>query len=372
MPPPIDVCIRGAGVVGRSLALLLARDRLHVGLVEQPGGPAAVPDVRAYAINAASRTLLQEVRAWPDARHAEPVLGIEVRGDEGGIVNFSARAQTDAALAWIVDVAALEQRLGEALRYQPLVTLLEAPVAAALTVVCEGKASRTRAEFGVQFDLTHYHQQAIAARLQAERPHGGIARQWFTGDGDILALLPLAPADPGQPGNSVALVWSVKQERVPQLLALAPEDFAARIEAFTGTATGTLRLSSDRAAWPLHLALARRWCGPGWALAGDAAHVVHPLAGQGLNLGLADARELAQVLHERAYWRSAGDFRLLRAYERARKSDAIALRAATDGLQQLFARKEQPWALLRNWGMKRFDRSGPVKDWVARRAAGGL
>ena len=122
--------------------------------------------------------------------------------------------------------------------------------------------------------------------------------------------------------------------------------------------------------WPLQLAQADHWCGPGWALAGDAAHTVHPLAGQGLNLGLADAMELAHVLRARETWRSAGDVRLLRRYERARKSDLIAMRAATDGLQQLFAQPALPWARLRNWGMSGFDRSGPVKRWVAKQAMG--
>jgi 2-polyprenyl-6-methoxyphenol hydroxylase-like FAD-dependent oxidoreductase len=372
MPPPIDVCIRGAGVVGRSLALLLARERLHVGLVEQPAHPGAFADVRAYALNAASRHLLQEVRAWPDDRHAEPVLGMEVHGDDGGAVNFRPRAADGAPLAWIADVPALQQRLGEALRYQPLVRMLEAPVAAPLTVVCEGKASSTRAEFGVEFDSIPYGQQAIAARLVGEKPHEGVARQWFCGGGDILALLPLPPAERALPGNALALVWSVAEARASRLLALAPDDFAARVESMTHAVTGKLSLVSERPAWPLHRALARRWCGPGWALAGDAAHTVHPLAGQGLNLGLADAWELTRVLHQRVYWRSVGDVRLLRAYERARKADVIAMGAATDGLQQLFAHPSPPWGMLRNWGMKGFDLSGPLKDWVARRAAGGL
>ena len=145
-----DVCIRGAGIVGGTLALLLARDRLRVGLVRgnaSAGG--ATSDVRAYALNAASRELLQKLRAWPDEQHATPVLGMEVHGDEGGHVRFDAQAQGVAALAWIVDVQALQERLDDALRYQPLVEWLDAPVPARLTAVCEGKASSTRAEFGV-------------------------------------------------------------------------------------------------------------------------------------------------------------------------------------------------------------------------------
>jgi 2-polyprenyl-6-methoxyphenol hydroxylase-like FAD-dependent oxidoreductase len=372
MAPPLDVCIRGAGIVGRTLALLLARDRLRVGLVDTAAAPAGdTSDVRAYALNAASRELLELLRAWPDDRHTTPVSGMQVHGDDGGEVTFDAAAQGVPALAWIVDVPALQARLGEALRYQPLVELLQAPCAAALTVVCEGKASATRAEYGVQFECTAYPQKAIAARIHCEKPHGQVARQWFN-DGEILAFLPLGGSGQGSSGNSVAVVWSVREERASGLLEMGAPEFAAQLEQASGQALGKLVLDSERAAWPLQLARAGRWCGPGWALAGDAAHTVHPLAGQGLNLGLADARELAQVLHGREYWRGVGDEKLLRRYERARKTDVLAMGAATDGLQQLFAQQAQPWTLLRNWGMKGFERSGPLKGWVARQAMGRM
>jgi 2-polyprenyl-6-methoxyphenol hydroxylase-like FAD-dependent oxidoreductase len=366
MPAPLDVCIRGAGIVGRTLALLLARDRLRVGLVEaaRPAG-GAHSDVRAYAMNTASRDLLVGLRAWPDDAHATPVLGMDVQGDEGGAVRFDARREGTEALAWIVEVEPLLARLGEAVRFQPRIETLQAPREAALTIVTEGRNSATRDEFGVNFQVTSYPQRAIATRLTCEKSHGQVARQWF-GDGDILALLPLA----GAQGNSVALVWSVLEPRADELLALGEVDFAARVEQACGAALGRMRLAAPRAAWPLQRAQADRWCGPGWALAGDAAHNVHPLAGQGLNLGLGDAEALAAVLHEREPWRGLGDERLLRRYERARKLDVLAIGWATDGLQQLFAQAAEPWALVRNWGMRGFDRSGPVKHWVARQAMG--
>jgi ubiquinone biosynthesis UbiH/UbiF/VisC/COQ6 family hydroxylase len=256
-------------------------------------------------------------------------------------------------------------RLAEAVRFQPQVELLSAPRPAALTVVCEGRSSATRDEFGVNFSITSYPQRAIAARLDCEKPHGGVAHQWFE-SGNVLALLPLG----GPQGNSVALVWSVQEPRADELLALAPEDFCTRLQTCAGSELGRMTLTTERMAWPLQRAQADRWCGPGWVLAGDAAHNVHPLAGQGLNLGLADADKLAQVLHEREYWRSLGDAKLLRRYERARKMDVLAMAWTTDGLQQLFAQPAEPWALLRNWGMRGFDRSGPVKRWVVRQAMG--
>lgn len=365
MAAPLDVCIRGAGIVGRTLALLLARDRLRVGLVEAPAAAEMRPDIRAYALNAASRDLLVRLRAWPDDRHATPVLGMDVRGDDGGRVRFSAGDEKVPALAWIVDVDALLSRLAEAVRFQPQIEVLTEPGPAALTAVCEGRTSATRAEFGIDFQVMSYPQRAIAARLDCEKPHGGVAHQWFD-DGNVLGLLPLG----GPLGNSVALVWSVQETRADELSGLPAEAFQGRLQEACHHELGRMTLTSERGAWPLQRAQAERWCGPGWVLAGDAAHNVHPLAGQGLNLGLADAETLAQVLHEREYWRGLGDEKLLRRYERARKVDVLAMAWTTDGLQQLFAQPAEPWAVLRNWGMRGFDRSGPVKRWVVRQAMG--
>lgn len=371
-----EVCIRGAGIVGRTLALLLARERVRVALVapEAATRPEHPPqDVRAYALNAASKTLLESLRAWPDAAHATPVREMRVNGDDGGHVRFDAAAQKVEALAWIVDVPALERQLADAVRFQPLIDVVSAPVSAALTVVCEGKASATREALGVSYEVTRYPQHAIAARFDAERPHDGIARQWFNDRGEVLALLPLGGAD----GRSLALVWSVEQLRAPALLALGAEEFDAAVREASHDALGALTLTSERAAWPLQRAIADRWTGrfagadgKAWALAGDAAHTVHPLAGQGLNLGLADVAALADVLKGREYWRSVGDARLLRRYERARRTDVLSMSLATDGLQQLFAHSADPLPALRNWGMRGFDRTRLLKHWIAGHAMG--
>jgi 2-polyprenyl-6-methoxyphenol hydroxylase-like FAD-dependent oxidoreductase len=366
MPQALDVCIRGAGVVGRALALALARERLNVGLVRQPPAPGgATSDVRAYALNTASRELLQTLRAWPDEQYATPVLSMQVHGDDGGEVQFDAQSLGAEALAWIVDVQALQERLGDALRFQPMVHWLDEPQPAALTAICEGKASATREQYGVSFSVTPYPQRAVAARVHCEIPHGGVARQWFS-QGEILAFLPLD----GAAGRTVAVVWSLLENSAVECTRIDEAAFAAKLEEASHFALGKLTLASKRAAWPLQFATADRWCGTGWVLAGDAAHTVHPLAGQGLNLGLADARELAHVMSRREPWRGVGDEKLLRRYERARKADVLAMGAATDGLQQLFAQQAQPWAGARNWGMSGFDRAGPLKRWVARRAMG--
>lgn len=368
MSKPFDVCIRGGGVVGRTLALLLARERLRVALVARPApdstaAPAA-QDVRAYALNSASRQLLESLRAWPEAPSATPVKDMQVWGDDGGQLDFSA-GSSGATLAWIVDVPALEQQLAEAVRYQPQIETVAVPVPAALSVICEGKASSSRNEFGAAWTVKPYPQNAIAARLQSDQPHHGVARQWFS-QGEVLALLPTG----GDHGNSVALVWSVSVERAASLEKLSPEEFTAAVQLACGAEAGRLQLSSSRSSWPLALATADRWVGPGWALAGDAAHTVHPLAGQGLNLGLADAAELATVVHAREYWRGLGDEKLLRRYERARKADVAAMGAVTDGLHSLFAQTDVRWQALRNWGMTGFAKSGPLKQWVTRQAMG--
>ena len=137
-----------------------------------------------------------------------------------------------------------------------------------------------------------------------------------------------------------------------------------------GQSTGDLQLSSERASWPLALSNAEHWVGSGWALAGDAAHTVHPLSGQGLNLGLADAVCLADVLGQRESWRALGDEKLLRRYERARKADVATMGAVTDGLHGLFAQTAGPWQTVRNLGMNGFAHSGLFKHWMVRRAAG--
>ena len=412
MSQAFDVCIRGAGIVGRTLALLLARERLKVAISQSDTPPAAdqttagtpspdpvgasavaASDVRAYALNAASRTLLQSLRGWPDATASDArqppvteVLGMQVFGDDGSRVTFgdvnrraavapSPIGQDPQALAWIVDVPTLEQQLADALRYQSLVERVEAPVAAPLTVICEGRIGASMGSLAVESDVASYDQFAIATRVRCEKPHDQIARQWFE-DGQILALLPLGGAD----GHEAAVVWSVDEAQRPVLMALDAADFAERVRQASHDALGWLELTHERTSWPLQLAQAQRWIGRfaddtskkprAWAIAGDAAHSVHPLAGQGLNLGLADAAALAECLRDRDYWRSVGDPRLLRRYERSRKAGLVPMRAATDGLQRLFAHDNDTVKTLRNWGLRGFERSGPLKTWAVRQAMG--
>jgi hypothetical protein len=372
-----DICIRGCGIAGRTLALLLANQRLRVALVQTaPFQPEAHSDVRAYALNIASRQLLQSLRCWPEGLAITPVLQMQVLGDHGGEVHFRASEQGVEALNWMVDVPALEQRLASAVNFQPLIETFDPEaidkVQAPLTVICEGRASRTRSELGVVFEVKAYEQHALATRVRCALPHQQTARQWFQSgtsqaQADILALLPIG----GAAGQEVAVVWSAPAAKAAALLVMTEGDFVQALEEACHHTLGAMRLSGPRTVWPLQLAHALRWAGtlPGhpsrsFVLAGDAAHTMHPLAGQGLNVGLADVAELAKVLGEREFWRPLNDMKLLRRYERARQTDVKTMGWVTDQLQNLFAQPGAPWQPLRNWGLSAFDKLGPLKRWA--------
>jgi ubiquinone biosynthesis UbiH/UbiF/VisC/COQ6 family hydroxylase len=377
-----DVCVSGSGAVAMSLALALSADGWRVAWAKAPAGAKpAQPDVRTYALNARAIKLLERLRVWPALKASSaPVLEMDVRGDEGGALSFSAWQQCVRELAWIVDAAELERLLGEAMRYAPGVEVVPpvteqgAPVDAALLAICEGKFSGTRASLGVSFTRQEYGQWGVAARLKATQPHHGVARQWFRSP-DILALLPFNQPDPVA---SYGLVWSVPQARAERLLALSAQDFEQELQhaivqsdSSAPAKVGQLSLTSPVAAWPLALAQASRWTGPGWVLVGDAAHLVHPLAGQGLNLGLADVDTLVAVLKQARLaepWRSPGDERTLRRYARQREWPTKAMAGVTDGLLHLFADERSPVRDLRNAGMSLVQRLGPVKNWLIGRA----
>jgi 2-polyprenyl-6-methoxyphenol hydroxylase-like FAD-dependent oxidoreductase len=365
----VDVCVRGSGAVGSSLALALARQGLRV--VLQGQAPAAQgSDIRAYALNAASVRLLRELKVWEalPADAVTPVHDMQVDGDApGGALHFSAWAQRVEALAWIVDAAALDETLLTALRFAPHAgrTDDDAPVAATLTALCEGRHSTARERLGVAFDMHPYGQQALAARVVASRPHAGLARQWFRSP-DVLALLPFGRPEPER---SYGVVWSLPEDRA-QALRADPAAFEQALNDATAGAAGELRLAGPLATWPLALAHAQRLHGPGWVLLGDSAHVVHPLAGQGLNLGLADVAALARVIAAREPWRPLGDARLLARYARERDGATAAMAQLTDGLLHLFAHPA-PWLKeLRNRGLTLVDHLPPLKRWLAGRALG--
>ena len=370
-----DVLVRGSGCVGRSLALALGARGLRVALLTRPPAPATPgasgtsADVRAYALNASSVALLSRLRVWEglaeDAR--TPVHDMRIHGDRAGAeLHFSAWQQGAGELAHIADAAALEDQLDAALRFAPHVQRVTEPVPATLQALCEGRDTVAAQEFGVHYERHDYGHLGVATRLTASKPHQGQAWQWFRSP-DVLALLPF---DRPEPGHSYGLVWSLPREEARRLLAAGPAEFESALLEATGGAAGTLKLAGERQAWPLQLCRADTLCGPGWVLLGDAAHLVHPLAGQGLNLGLADVEALVDVIAARESWRSLGDEKLLRRYARARAAPTWAMGELTDGLLRGFASQVPVIARLRNEGLRLVDRAGPLKKWLTARALG--
>ena len=370
-----QVLIQGSGIVAHVTALALARLGLKVALSPQRPAPGH-GDVRAYAINAASRRLLESVKVWQamPAQAACPVQAMRIQADDGATLSFDTPKDQEA-LTWIVDVPLLEQTLRDAVRFNSGIREL-APseqVQTELTVICEGRASATRDALGVEFDVTPYGHTAIATRVRSDLPHAQVAQQWFGRPhrGDVLALLPLAVQDAqGQCDHTLAIVWSVQAAHVQELLTCDTEAFEHALTQASDHSLGHLHLCSDRLSWPLQSAVARRVTGAGWVLLGDAAHNMHPLAGQGLNLGLADVQALAEVLPTQASHRSVGDTRLLRRYERARSLDVLAMTQGNDALFRIFGHSSAQAQSLRKWGLGWFDRSVSLKSWTMRKAMG--
>ena len=379
MTHQIVVC--GAGIVGLSSALALARRGQRVALLApRMSVPPADPNhyhARVYAISPASQRFLAELGVWdalPSAR-LTPVQAMEIHGDADGLVHLNAWQAALPQLAWIVESGEIERVLIQAVRmfgipwledrctgYQAGTVETEsgARIQAELFVGADGAASPLRTAAGLKHDAVSYHDTGLVVNLDAERAHQGTAFQWFRDDG-VLALLPLPDtAD----GPQVSMVWSMRDAQARELLALPAEEQAARLESMLEHAAqgrlGRLKVRSTLHGFPLTLERAEM-VAPGIALAGDAAHRLHPLAGQGLNLGLGDVEALARTVAGREPYRQAGDLRVLHRYQRARAEPVLALRLATDGLHKLFGSRATPLVWLRNAGMHWVERAPLVK-----------
>ena len=235
-------------------------------------------------------------------------------------------------------------------------------IVAKLVVAADGAESRVREYAGIKATAKSYGQNAVVANFESERPHGNVAYQWFQ-RGPVLALLPL-------PGKHVSMVWSLPAAEGERIAALEPEALCREVEAATDGALGALRLATRPRSYPLRRISARRLIAPRVALVGDAAHVIHPLAGQGLNLGLQDVRDLSRVLRAREAVRDPGDWRLLRRYERARAEPILAMDSMVDGLYRLFGARGGLAARLRNRGLNLTDRLPVLKNLLVRHAVG--
>jgi 2-octaprenylphenol hydroxylase len=381
-----DVVIAGAGLVGLALGTALARAGLAVTLVDRAPLAAAETDgwdVRIYAISPGSASFLQAIGAW-QGLSCERIAAIEsmrVEGDTGATLSFSAYELGERALAWIVE----ERALRAALLLQARMAGVDVVVSGSfsklawsaaegtlsledgrsysgrLVVGADGINSWVRHAAGILAEPRDYGQQGVVANFECERAHHGCARQWFRADGGVLAWLPL-------PGRCISIVWSAPDALARELLALPAAELSARVAAEGGSALGALTLLTPAAAFPLRSLRLPTSVAHRMALVGDAAHAVHPLAGQGVNLGFGDAQALAMVLAERGPVTDAGAPILLERFARRRAEPVLAMHTVTDGLARMFGART-PWLRkLRNAGLSAVDSLPIIKRALAQPA----
>lgn len=366
-----SIAVCGTGIAGLACALAMARRGQKVTLLgPRPQLPPADPALyhpRVYAISPASQQFLSEIGVWdllPVSRLTR-VQAMEIFGDGDGHVHLRAWQEAMPELAWIVESGEIERVLIQAVQFSGLSWVSEKFVSytngllttekgtvieADLLVAADGAQSPLRAAAGVPVEIRPYEVTGLVAHFNCVKPHHGQACQWFRHDG-VLALLPLPDT---AAGPQVSMVWSMHQEQARHLLALAPEQQRLLLSAMLAEATagrlGELKLCSPLHGFPLTLNLTPM-IGDRLALVGDAAHRLHPLAGQGLNLGLGDVHALVEIIAGREAFRLAGDALLLRRYRRARAEPVMAMRLVTDGLHHLFKAQSTPVVWLRNIGM---------------------
>ncbi len=397
-----DVLIVGGGLVGLSLARALGLCGLAVTVVdrETPATAAADPfDGRGSAIAWGSAQVLKGLGLWGRlAAYAEPIR--EIRVSDGHSPLFlhydyrDARVDSDgqpAPLGYIIENRYTRRALYAALAETPSVRL-EAPadvaalergggravatladgrrIRARLAVACDGRNSPLRAAAGIGVVRWQYRQVGLVTSIAHERPHRGTAHEHFLPAGPF-AVLPLPDSETGEHRSSI--VWTERADLAPAMMALPEEEFAREIARRFGDGLGRIRLAGPRWSYPLGLVQAQRYVAERLVLAGDAAHAIHPIAGQGLNLGLRDVAALAEcVVDATRLGLDIGVGEALLRYERWRRVDSLMLAATTDGLNRLFSNDLPPVRLARDLGLDLVNRLPPVKRLFMRHALGML
>ena len=388
-----DVLIVGGGLNGPALALALAQEGFRVTLVDalpMPERTAPEFDGRAYALALGSRRLLAAIGIWDRvADHAQPMLEIKVsdgRAGEGAspwMLHFDHAEIEEGPMGHMLEDRFLRRALLEAMEASDRITHLAGEsvqdqdvgararvtlasgrtLEAALLVGCDGRRSGTAARAGIGRTGWDDGQTAVVCAVGHEKPHGGIAHQFFMPAGP-LAILPL-------PGNRCSIVWSETSARADELMALDDTDFLAALRPAFGSFLGDISLAGQRFSYPLDLTLAQSLIAPRTALAGDAARGVHPIAGQGLNAGLRDVAALVDVLSAaRQRGEDIGARAVLERYQQWRRFDTATLAVATDTFNRLFSNNNPLARSLRDFGMGAVNALPGLRRRFIREAAG--
>ncbi|MCB2380661.1 FAD-dependent monooxygenase [Shewanella sp. SR1] len=385
-----DIAIVGGGMVGLATAIGLAQANLNVVVIDAGHTDAVVgePRLRVSAINKASQRLLENLGAWTylDTSRATPYQKMAVWDKDGfGKIAFDANSISETSLGAIIEndaiSFALAKRVGEFdnithIENQRLeriafgereawLTLANGDnVSAALVIAADGANSWVREQCKIPLTFWDYGHHAIVATIRTEMPHLATARQVFLKDGP-LAFLPLYE------DNLCSIVWSVPPERANELLAMDKVQFERNLTSAFDGRLGICQLESERQAFPLRMRYARHFARHRLVLAGDAAHTIHPLAGQGVNLGFLDAASIIEVISElQQAGKDIGDYAQLRALERWRKADAMEMIAAMEGFKRLFEGTNPLKKAIRDLGLNLVDNVAGLKTVFIQQAMG--
>jgi len=390
-----DIVIVGGGLIGGTLAVLLAQAGFRVALVDRDDparGLDAGFDGRASAIALATHRVLVAAGLWDAVAPASaPILDIRVAdGASPFFLHYDHRAVGDQPFGYMIENRHLRRALFDAMQGLPglavlaprspvalsldgpaaRLTLADGRVAAApLVVGADGRASRTRAWAGIRTAGWPYNQAGIVCTVDHEFHHGFVAHEHFLPSGPF-AILPLK-GETGREGHQSSLVWTERADLAPALMALGDDDFLAELALRFGDFMGSLALVGPRWSHPLGLSGAETAVAPRFALAGDALHGMHPIAGQGLNMGLRDIAVLAELLADaRRLGLDLGAGAMLEDYDRRRRFDNSLMLAMTDGLNRLFSNDVTPVRLARDMGLGAVNRLPALKRYFMRHAMG--